>query len=319
MGPRIVLAPLEGVTDRCFRSCFYDHFPGLSAALTPFLPIPDRVSRIPRRLLKEVALPGESKVYEIPQILVSEYSAFMLCAKVLEEAGYDELNWNLGCPSRGVVRKGKGAGMMPRTDDILRILDRVIPSTSLRISLKLRMGLEDDIELYSLIPRLKSYPVGLILHPRLGKQMYGGNVDEQGFRKAMDLYGKPLCYNGDIRKASDFKRLGNSFPEVEEWMIGRGLLADPFLLDQILNGEEDGMRPALGRKTFFVFLDDLMERMRYRFNNEAAFIGYMKGILAYSFHDERIPGKFFGELKKMNNAGDWMKLKESLLVWGETQ
>jgi tRNA-dihydrouridine synthase len=319
MKARILLAPLEGVTERCFRSCFYDHFPGLAGALTPFLPIPDRVKRIPRRLLEEVALPGESRVHEIPQILVSESSAFLLSARFLEEAGYRDLNWNLGCPSRGVVRKGKGSGMMPRTDEILEILDTVLPLTKLRISLKLRLGLEEEGELYRLLPRLKSYPVDLILHPRLGSQMYGGRADTQGFRKALDLYGKALCYNGDIRRASDLRGLEDLFPEVDEWMIGRGLLADPFLLEDILKGREEGGRPALGRKAFHAFLDDLMDRMRGRFSGEGAFFGYMKGILSYSFHDERVPGAFFAALKRMKNGDDWKRLREGISCWAGSQ
>ncbi len=319
MKSRIYLAPLEGVTDRCYRSCFYDHFPGLSGALTPFLPIPDRVKKIPRRLLDELALPGESKVNEVPQVLVSEASAFILAAEMLEEAGFRELNWNLGCPSRGVVRKGKGAGMMPRTDGILEILDKVVPATALRVSLKLRMGLTDNEELFRLLPRLKDYPVDLILHPRLGTQMYGGRADCSGFRKALDLYGKPICYNGDIRSSSDLLRLQTLFPELDRWMIGRGLLADPFLLGRIRTGQKKSGIPALGREAFLCFLDDLMERMKDRFSSEGAFYGYLKGILSYSFHDKRVPSHLFAELKRMKNEEDWLCLKENIKSWAENQ
>ena len=317
--PRIYLAPLEGMTDRCFRSCFYDHFPGLSGALTPFLPIPDRVKKVPRRLLGELALPGESKVNEVPQILVSEASAFLLAAEMLEDAGFRELNWNLGCPSRGVIRKGKGAGMMPRTDGILEILDKVIPSTDMRVSLKLRMGLTEDEELFRLLPRLRSYPVDLILHPRLGSQMYGGRADTDGFRTALDLYGMPICYNGDIRSPSDYLRLQKLFPELDQWMIGRGLLAEPFLLEDILKGRKESCGPALKRADYLVFLDDLMERMKGRFSNEGAYYGYMKGILSYAFHDKRVPSHLFTELKKVRNTGDWLLLKDKIKRWAGNQ
>ncbi|MDA3955436.1 tRNA-dihydrouridine synthase family protein [Oceanispirochaeta sp.] len=314
------MAPLEGVTDRTYRSCFYDHFPGLTASLTPFLPIPDRVKRVPLSNLNGVCLPGESPVPEIPQLLVSESEAFLVALEALRRKGFKEVNWNMGCPSKGVIRKGKGSGLMPQTSHILNVLDEIIPRTDLKISVKLRMGLHDSDELFRLLPILKRYPLSrLILHPRLGTQMYSGSVDLEGFEKAQDLYGKAICYNGDINSIQDYFGLKNRLPLVEEWMIGRGLLANPFLLEDILNtpnsleseGSLEGQDP-FKRQEFYVFLDDLLFRMKESFTKKHALWNYMKGILNYTFSLPGVSEESRRELFSIKDERDWNLLKEKL-------
>jgi tRNA-dihydrouridine synthase B len=325
------MAPLEGVTDKTFRSCYYDHFPGLSSALTPFLQIPDKVKRVPLKNLKQVALPSESRVYEIPQLLLSETSAFLTAARALERAGYREVNWNLGCPSKGVVRKGKGSGLMPRTDHILKVLDKVLPELSIDISIKMRLGLEDREESFRLLPRLKEYPLsGLILHPRLGSQMYSGSVDLDGFETALELYGKPICYNGDIKKLDDFRSLKARFPQINEWMIGRGLLANPFLPQNILSkesyGVEDDQVPADGEmvhplnyEAFREFLDDLLQRMDGQFQREIAFVNYMKGILLFTFESDLMPADFKKEFLRLKTILEWHEFKKRIYEYFDSQ
>lgn len=305
---KIIMAPLEGVTDRTLRSCFYDHFPGLHGALTPFLPIPDRVKRVPLRNLRDVALPGESPVHEIPQLLVSESSAFLIAGKALERAGYREVNWNLGCPSKGVVRKGKGSGLLPHTDHILKVLDTVLPRLNLKLSLKIRLGLEQCSESFRLLPRLKDYPIaGLTLHPRLGSQMYSGKVDLEGFEEALELYGQKICYNGDITTLSEYRGLKARFPMVDEWMIGRGLLANPLLVNEILTGNltEEQKDHPLKNIEFRNFIDDLLERKTPQFQKETALINYLKGVLLYTFESELMPPQFKKGLLQLKTIAGW--------------
>ena len=318
---RILMAPLEGVTDKCYRNCFNDHFPGLSATLTPFLPIPDRVQRVALRNLDDLCLPGESRVPEIPQLLVSEADSMLIAIEALKRKGFKEVNWNLGCPSKGVVRKGKGSGLLPRTAHILRVLEKVLPRTDMKLSLKVRLGLHHSDELFRLLPSLYELPLNrLILHPRLGIQMYKGAVDIDGFQKALDLYGKPICYNGDIKTLDDFLILKERFPEVEEWMIGRGLVADPFLLEKILKkplqyiSQSDAGTNPFHHKEFYDFLDDLLWRMKGNFSRDIALWNYFKGILVYSFSFTGITDENRNEFFKIKSEEEWILLKNKLEI-----
>jgi len=319
-GHRIIMAPLEGVTIKTFRSCFYDHFPGLSESLTPFLPVPDRVIRVPERAVHQVARPGTVPVPEIPQLLLSESGSFLRACATLEKCGFTEVNWNLGCPSRGVVRKSKGAGLMPETKIILDILDQVLSRTSLKVSVKLRLGMENREELFRLLPYLKQLPLhNLILHPRLGNQMYTGQVDLDGFEQALRIYEQKICYNGDIRTLEDYLRLKTRFPEVEEWMIGRGLLADPFLLNRILSYESRSAASApvisphpFRNSEYHDFLDDLVVRLKSEFHKEISLWNYMKGLLSYTFSLEGTPGEMKNELRRLKDSHDWKKLSKKM-------
>lgn len=279
MKPRIILAPLEGMTDSVFRNCYYDHFEGLDEALTPFLPVPDKVVRVTRKVLRDVATPGSSEVPEIPQLLVSTPEAFLIAGRALEDASYEDVNWNLGCPSKGVVNKGKGAGMLPRTKDILNLLDHVLPLLSLKVSLKIRLGMHRVEESYDLVSRLNDYPLKeLICHPRLGSDMYKGTPNLEGFATIAEITEIPLVYNGDILNCDDFAKLKDRFPSVSGWMIGRGLIQNPFL-PELVKGKD--IPPVVQKERFRIFLESLYISYKKTIPVESHRIGRIKSFLFF--------------------------------------
>ncbi|TFG79961.1 MAG: tRNA-dihydrouridine synthase family protein, partial [Spirochaetales bacterium] len=82
----------------------------------------------------------------------------------------------------------------------------------------------------NLIPVFNDYPLSrIIVHPRTGTQMYGGEADLETFFEALPQFTCPVVYNGDIRKKKSFRILSERFDSIDEWMIGRGAISDPFL------------------------------------------------------------------------------------------
>jgi tRNA-dihydrouridine synthase len=69
----------------------------------------------------------------------------------------------------------------------------------------------------------------IAIHPRIGKQLYRGEVDLKTFEECLKLTSHKVFYNGDITSVQSFRELKNRFPAINNWMIGRGLIADPFL------------------------------------------------------------------------------------------
>jgi len=283
--------------------------------------VTDKVRRVTAGSLRQIVPSGKGPVPEIPQLLLSESGAFITACRALEKAGFSGVNWNLGCPSRGVVRKKKGAGLLPDTDHIINILNEVLPQTGLKISLKMRLGLTSRDDLFRLIPHLKQLPLqNLILHPRLGNQMYQGRVDLESFQKALFLYGRKICYNGDIRTLEDYISLTKRFPEVDEWMIGRGLLSDPFLLERIREYQTSPSLTGIGKKTphpfqnraYLDFLDDLVDRLKGEFFKETSLWNYLKGILSYTFLLTDTPGDMKNDLKRVSDTGDWQRLRDKI-------
>lgn len=159
---------------------------------------------------------------------------FLYAADYVRSLGYDELNWNLGCPYPMVTNKGLGSGLIRYPERIDAILDRVHTESDITVSMKMRMGYQDSSEILDVFPILAKYPIKNIgIHARIGAQLYKGGVDLDSFQRCIDHCGQPLYYNGDITSVVVFEMLADRFPSIDHWMLGRGLIADPFLPEMI--------------------------------------------------------------------------------------
>jgi tRNA-dihydrouridine synthase len=274
---KLYLAPLHGVTNRVFRAAYLNHFSGFDAVFAPFIPAV-AVDRMTEKHFKDLVPDPSLKLPLVPQILGNDAPSFLATVKVIAGFGYKEVNWNLGCPYAMVAKKGRGSGLLPHPDRIARFLDEVCPRLELPLSLKLRLGRYERDELLRLMPLLNGYPlVEIIIHPRLGTQMYKGVVDLGGFELAAKLCAHPVVYNGDIIDLSTFDAVKRRFPFVGAWMIGRGALADPFLPGRIA-----GLPPApepLGEIS--AFHDELYAEYRSVLYGPAHALDKMKEVWSY--------------------------------------
>mgnify|MGYP002238303325 FL=1 len=104
-------------------------------------------------------------MYAVPQILTNNVEDFLCTAKKIGDYGYKEVNLNLGCPSRTVVTKGRGAGFLDEPQKLDRFLDAVFEKCNLEISIKTRIGMEDPEEFETILPIYNKYPLKeLIIH-----------------------------------------------------------------------------------------------------------------------------------------------------------
>jgi tRNA-dihydrouridine synthase len=131
---------------------------------------------------------------------------------------------------RKVAAKHRGSGILPYPDEVRAILDAVIPELKPRLSVKVRLGLKEPDEIFRLVPVLNDYPLlSVTVHPRLGRQQYGGMPDLDTFERLLPLIQHPVIYNGDICTAADARRIRERFPSIADIMIGRGILYNPCL------------------------------------------------------------------------------------------
>jgi tRNA-dihydrouridine synthase len=174
--------------------------------------------------------------------------------------------------------------------------------TNIDFSVKCRLGYYSPEEIFSLIPIFNHYKISeLSIHARIGKQLYTGEPDQETFQKAAALITVPLIYNGDIFTKNDFQRANERFPAINAWMIGRGLLSDPFLPACIKGLHIDADRQAIVRR----FMDELYFAYRRQLNDNLAVLGILKEYwhyLAGSFND---PHKVFKKLKKVNSFDEY--------------
>jgi len=160
----------------------------------------------------------------------------LFVAKYVEELGYKELNWNLGCPYPMVTKCGMGSGLISNTEKINQILHKVHNESDIIVSMKMRLGYDTTEEILDVLPILETYPIkNIAIHARIGKQLYKGGVHLDAFQQCIDNTKLKLYYNGDITSVAKFKEMQQRFPSIDHWMIGRGLIADPFLPSMIKN------------------------------------------------------------------------------------
>lgn len=293
----LYLAPLRGITDVLFRTVYSNHFGGFDSAIAPFIN-PQRSPSKKTHMLADVEPEANTNLAITPQLLNNNATEFLELAKRLEDFGYSQLNWNLGCPSPMVANKKRGSGLLPYPDEIISILDTVLPKINATLSIKMRLGFREKQEGFELLPRLNDYPLDeIIMHPRLGKQMYKGRTDPDGFAECQALTRHRLVYNGDITSIDTFSELSGRFPTISRWMIGRGVLENPFLAEEIKGTAEDD--PAKRQKIIKDFHDELCEGYRQRLSGPGHLLGKMKQLWLYLYSS--FPGKE-RVLKKIKKA-----------------
>lgn len=274
---QLYLAPLQGLTNRVFRGVYLRHFPFFDAAFAPFIPAV-AVDRMTEKHFKDLIPDSALKIPLVPQVLGNDAPSFIATVKVLAGFGYATVNWNLGCPYSMVAKKGRGSGLLPHPDRIARILDEVCPRLQLPLSVKLRLGRHGRDEILSLMPLFNRYPLKeVIIHARLGIQMYKGEVDLDGFALAAGLSVHPVAYNGDIVDYEAFAELRTRFPSVGVWMIGRGALSDPFFPGRI-----KGLDPVVDPLgAINAFHDDLYAAYRGVLSGPGHVLDKMKEVWTY--------------------------------------
>ena len=287
----MILAPLRGVTIRCFRETFAEEIraAGFTEAITPFItanvgydPLKDReLSGRPTRFCtsgEDTASPlcgcvksGEAVSSPLhlkvtPQFIGKDPEALRSCLGKIKDAGYDTADLNCGCPFPMVRNKGRGSGIL-RTPDVLRRMLEVGCEVmgAGKFSMKARLGVDRNDELLKLMPMINEFPLRfLTVHARTARQMYEGICDAEGLEEVLRVAKVSMVVNGDVEFPLSEKRSGDRFPV----MIGRAfvrwlgtredsgeLLGRYIAASQV---ELCGDRPVLGRmKELIAYWKDL--------------------------------------------------------------
>lgn len=231
--PELWLAPLHGLTHYHFRNCLFRHYSGFDAAISPFVPVQEQ-SKLNVRKWKDLAPENNAAVGLIPQLMGIVPSHFADTMDALhQEFGYTRFNWNLGCPMAPIVRKRRGCGLMPFPDEVEAVVEAAC-KLPFRFSVKMRLGMHSPKEGLEIARRLNQYPLEfLVVHPRLGEQQYAGVPDWNALEEFLSVLQHPVIYSGDIFQVSDYERISTRFPQIKTWLLGRGVLRNPRLAEEI--------------------------------------------------------------------------------------
>ena len=303
MSITLLSSPLQGFTDFRFRNAFHKHFGGIDTFYSPYIKLNGKL--VVKGSYERDILPENNSTLEvIPQIITNDAEEFLFVAKYVQQFGYKELNWNLGCPYPMVAKCGMGSGLIKNTDQIEHILKRVHNETDIIVSMKMRMGYENPTEILDVFPILEQYPIkNIAIHARIGKQLYKGGVDLDSFQKCLDTSKQKIYYNGDITSVTKFNELQERFPSIEHWMIGRGLIADPFLPSMIKNNTTEYPKNKL--EIFEAFHDEIYQEYDAYLSGPTPIRMKMLGFWEYFSESFSNPQKTFKKIKKAGNSKNY--------------
>ena len=224
----IHFAPLQGYTDVIYRNAHAACFGGINAYYTPFVRLEKGTFR--HRDVRGIE-PGNNQVpHLIPQLIAPTAEKAEKILSLFIEKGYKEADINMGCPFPILAKRHNGSGILPYPEEVQALLSLITKYPQISFSIKMRLGWEDPEECLKLAPIINELPLRqVVMHPRLGKQQYKGEVDLKAFEAFQHVCKHPLIYNGDINHIEDIHRIQEQFPGLAGMMIGRGLHANPAL------------------------------------------------------------------------------------------
>ncbi|MDY4949585.1 MAG: tRNA-dihydrouridine synthase family protein [Clostridium cadaveris] len=302
------LAPMEGITGHIYRNAYEKFFHNIDKYFTPFI-IPNTSTSLKTKELRDVLPENNNGINVVPQILTNDSEGFIVTTRKLKELGYDEVNLNLGCPSGTVVSKNRGSGFLAQREELDRFLEDIFSMDDVKISVKTRIGKDSPEEFYELIKIYNKYPIEeLIIHPRTREDFYGNKPNLEVFKDALTLSTNPTCYNGDIFTVSDYKKITETFPNVDKVMIGRGILANPGLINEIKG------KGVIDKEVLKAFHDEVFSRYREVLREDRNAIYRMKelwGYMIYIFSDNK---KYAKKIKKAQNLIDYNMAVSTLFI-----
>ena len=298
---QLYMAPLEGITGYIYRNAYYKCYGDIDRYFAPFI----MSKKLNQKEIRDILPENNQGMELVPQILTNRAEDFLAIAKAIHSYGYHVVNLNLGCPSPTVTSRNRGAGFLELTRELDRFLEDIFAACPMKISIKTRIGVEDEEEWQQLLKIYEKYPLEeLIVHPRLKTDQYKpGTIHREAFEMAAEKSCHSLCYNGDITSVSDYDELLQQFPETDKIMLGRGILRKPWLPSEIKNGEKKD--PQQYKEKVKEFHEELLNGYVDYMSGDKNTLYKMKELWAYLGTSFTNPEKYLKKIRKAQRVSEY--------------
>ena len=228
----LLLAPMEDVSDPPFRAVCKDN--GADMMFSEFISS-EGLIRDAIKSRQKLDFEEEERPFGI-QIFGGDEEALGMSARICETVNPDLVDINFGCPVKKVAMKGAGAGVLKDVDLMVRLTASVVNSTSLPVTVKTRLGWDDNTKnIEEVAERLQDVGIkALSIHGRTRSQMYKGEADwtliaKVNYNPRINI---PIFGNGDIDSAEKALEYKNRYG-VDGVMIGRAAIGYPWIFNEI--------------------------------------------------------------------------------------
>lgn len=225
---------MDGYTDSAFRQLVKSIEPR-TICFTEFISS-DFLFFKPREYKKFLTFDASEQPLVV-QLFGKNPDHFREAAKIVEMSGAAMVDINMGCPSKKVIASMHGAYLMKNPDLGCRIVEEIKKSVKIPVSVKTRLGWEDDTQLIPFVKRLESCGIDLItIHGRTYKQGFHGAANWETLYRLKEQVKIPVIGNGDVKDAkSALEKIGN----LDGVMIGRACFGNPWVFREVASALYD--------------------------------------------------------------------------------
>lgn len=240
--PPLLLAPMAGVTDRDFR-LIVRRIGGVGLVSMEFISSRELVIGHPHA--KRIMVFSEEERPLAIQIYGSKPDVMAEAARIVEASGADVCDINMGCPANTVLKGCSGAALMGDLDLAGRIIATVRKAVSMPVTVKFRLGLDDQRLRYLELGRIcEAHGVAAVsMHGRTARQMFSGRADWAPIARLKEALTIPVIGNGDVQTADDALEMLAS-TGCDGVMIGRAATKNPWIFAEIAARLSGGTRSA---------------------------------------------------------------------------
>ncbi len=248
--PILVLAPMSGYTESPFRRLVKEIEP--STVLISELISSQALIRKNEKTMQLASFTPEEKNHYCVQIFGKDPDVMVEAGKIVEQMGADGIDLNFGCPSPKVIGSGYGSALLKDSCASARMIEKLVKSVSIPVSVKMRLGFYDDSNFFENCKAFEGAGIASIaIHGRTMKQKYMGNADWTKIYELKQHMSIPVLGNGDVTSA---KIAQNKLKNLDGMMIGRGALRNPWIFAQardLFDGKAPRPKPKLPEQLDF--------------------------------------------------------------------
>jgi nifR3 family TIM-barrel protein len=230
--PAAVLAPMAGVTDTVFRRLIREQG-GCGLLMTEFTSADGLTRSQARERTRRYLYYSEDERPIAAQLFGADAATLAAAAAEVEQLGFDQVDLNLGCPAKKVVKCG-GSGLLRDLSLLEKIVRAVRAAVRIPFTLKMRAGWDESSIVVREVGRLAEDcgVEAIALHARTRTQGYSGRADWSLIGELKATVGIPVIGNGDITRPEDAERM-LAATKCDAVMVGRAAASNPWIFRQM--------------------------------------------------------------------------------------
>ncbi len=229
--PIVALAPMAGVTDASYRQLIKKIAPE-TVVYTEFLST-DALAFGGKKTMQMMDFDPAIERPFIVQVFGHDPNHFLEAAKIIEQAGADGIDINMGCPAAKVVSSCHGAALIRKPELAAELVAATVKAVSIPVSVKTRLGWDTDETLIPFCQALEAAGAqAFAIHGRTFQDKFTGKARWEKIYELKKAVKVPVIGNGDVSSAQDaLDKIGN----LDGVMVGRGTFGNPWVMRDIVD------------------------------------------------------------------------------------